>query len=177
LNRELFSEEELDKAGKIIHQPPPLHEVWLDEAGRRQGNEDRIHQRRRNDVLMRNRSRAVQEVITKTPVATGDVDNCPNMLPISDDGSLDSSLSRRDSESEGDIWDGHNNDFAPKAPEGAAPERAQLIPIDFGNNISPLAISSPRRRPYDAGPHPPVIIEPQILAPEGAAPERATHLR
>ena len=174
LNRELFSEEELDEAGNIIYQPPPLHEVWLNEAGRHQGNGDCIRQRRRNDDLMCNRSRAVQQVITKTPVATGDVDDGPNMLPISDDGSLDSSLGRRDSESEGGIWDGHNNDFAPNAPEGAAPERAQLIPIDFDDNIGPSANSSPRRRPYDAGPHPPVIIEPQILAPEGAAPERAT---
>jgi hypothetical protein len=39
LNRELFAEEELDEAGNIIYQPPPLHEVWLDEAGRGQGNE------------------------------------------------------------------------------------------------------------------------------------------
>jgi hypothetical protein len=108
LNRELFSEEELDEAGNIIYQPPPLHEVWLDEAGRRQGNEDRIRQRRRNDDLMHTCSRAVQQVITKTHVATGDVDDGPNMLPISDDGSLDSSLGRRDSESEGGIWDGHN---------------------------------------------------------------------
>ena len=80
------------------------------------------------------------------------------MLPVLNDGSLDSSLCRRDSESEGGIWDGHNNDFAPNAPEGAAPERAQLIPIDFDGNIGPSAISSPRRRPADAGPHPPFII-------------------
>ncbi len=33
LNRELYAEKELDKAGNIIYQPPPLHEVWLDEAG------------------------------------------------------------------------------------------------------------------------------------------------
>ncbi len=33
LNRELYAEEELDKAGNLIYQPPPLHEVWLDEAG------------------------------------------------------------------------------------------------------------------------------------------------
>ena len=96
------------------------------------------------------------------------------MLPILKDGSLDSSLGQRDSESEGGIWDGHNNDFAPNAPEGAAPERAQLIPIDFDDNIGPLAISSPRRHADDAGPHPPLVIEPQIIAPEGAAPERAT---
>ncbi len=33
LNRELYAKEELEKAGNIIYQPPPLHEVWLDEAG------------------------------------------------------------------------------------------------------------------------------------------------
>jgi hypothetical protein len=92
LNRELFAEEELDEAGNIIYQPPPLHEVCLDEAGRRQGNEDCIRQRRRNDNLMRERNRAVQRVIA-TPVNTGPVpDNGPDMLPISDNGSVDSSL-------------------------------------------------------------------------------------
>ncbi len=34
LNRELYAEDELDKAGNLIYRPPPLHEVWLDEAGR-----------------------------------------------------------------------------------------------------------------------------------------------
>jgi hypothetical protein len=33
LNKELYAEEELDKAGNIIYQPPPLHEVWLNETG------------------------------------------------------------------------------------------------------------------------------------------------
>jgi hypothetical protein len=42
LNRELYAEEELDKAGNHIYQPPPLHEIWLDEAGQQQGNEDSI---------------------------------------------------------------------------------------------------------------------------------------
>jgi hypothetical protein len=70
LNRELFAKEELDEAGNILYQPPPLHEVWLDEAGRRQGNIDRILQHRRNDDLMRERDRAVQRVTT-TPVTTG----------------------------------------------------------------------------------------------------------
>ena len=32
-NRELYAGEELDKASNLIYQPPPLHEVWLDEAG------------------------------------------------------------------------------------------------------------------------------------------------
>ncbi len=45
-NRELYAEDELDEVGNLIYPPPPLHEVWLDEAGRRQGNKDRIRQRR-----------------------------------------------------------------------------------------------------------------------------------
>jgi hypothetical protein len=129
LNRELFAEEELDEAGNIIYQPPPLHEVWLDEAGRRQGNEDCICQRRRNDDLMCERNRAVQRVIT-TPVNTGPVpDNDPNLLPISEDGSVDSSLYTRDSESEGGTWDNHDDDNVSNAPEGA-----QLIPPDVDDN-------------------------------------------
>jgi hypothetical protein len=43
-NCEIYAEEELDEAGNIIYRPPPLHEVWLDDAGHRQGNKDRIHQ-------------------------------------------------------------------------------------------------------------------------------------
>jgi hypothetical protein len=31
--RELYADEYLNKAGKKIYQPPPLHKVWLDEAG------------------------------------------------------------------------------------------------------------------------------------------------
>ncbi len=50
---------------------------------------------------MRERNRAVQWVIA-TPVNTGPVpDNGPDMLPISDNGSVDSSLYTRESESEG----------------------------------------------------------------------------
>jgi hypothetical protein len=33
LNRELYAEKGLNKAGNIIYLPPPLHEVWLDKAG------------------------------------------------------------------------------------------------------------------------------------------------
>jgi hypothetical protein len=92
LNRELYAEEELNKAGNIIYQPPPLHEVWLDEAGRRQGNKDCIQQCRRNDDLMRDRNRAVQQAVP-TPVTTvKNADDDPDMLPISDDDSVDSSL-------------------------------------------------------------------------------------
>ena len=107
--QELYAEDELDEAGNIIYQPPPLHDVWLDETGRRQGNADRIRQRRQNEDRMRDCNRAIRKTIPP-PVAT-DVDDAgevPGVAPISDDGSVDSSLLSHASESEGDIW-GNNN--------------------------------------------------------------------
>jgi hypothetical protein len=43
-NRELLLKTNSMRPVIFIYRPPPLHEVWLDEAGRRQGNEDRIRQ-------------------------------------------------------------------------------------------------------------------------------------
>ena len=130
-NRELYAEDDLNEAGNIIYRPPPLHEVWLDEAGCRQGNEDRIRQRHRNEDLMCERIRAIQKIIPK-PIATDLDDVCdgPGVAPISDDGSVDSSLLSHASESEGDIW-GNNNydDDASNAHEGA-----NLVPPDFNGN-------------------------------------------
>ena len=60
-NNELYAEDELNEAGNSIYQPPPLHEVWLDEAGCRQGNEDHIHQFRCNEDLMPERNHAVRK--------------------------------------------------------------------------------------------------------------------
>ena len=56
-NRELYVEDEFDSDGMLVYKPPPLHEVWLDEAGRRQGKEDLLRQRRRNEDLMRSQKR------------------------------------------------------------------------------------------------------------------------
>ncbi len=92
LNRELYAEEKLDKAGKIIYHQPPLHEVWLYEAGHQQCNKDCIRQHCRNNDIMRDRNHAVQQAVP-TPVKTvKNADDDPDMLPISDDDSVDSSL-------------------------------------------------------------------------------------
>jgi hypothetical protein len=37
----------------LIYKPPPLHKVWLDEAGRCQGKDDLLQQHRQNEELMR----------------------------------------------------------------------------------------------------------------------------
>jgi hypothetical protein len=58
-----YAEEELNEASNIIYQPPPLHEVWLDEAGRQQGNEDQIRQCWMNKDLMRDCNCAVRQAI------------------------------------------------------------------------------------------------------------------
>jgi hypothetical protein len=63
LNMELYTEEELDKAGNIIYQPPPLHEVWLNEAGHQQGNKDCIRQRHWNDDLMHDCNQVFQQIV------------------------------------------------------------------------------------------------------------------
>ena len=79
---------------------------------------------------MRDRNRAVRKSITP-PVAT-DVDDggdVPGVAPISDDGSVDSSLLSHASESEGDIWGNNNYDDASNAHEGA-----NLVPPDFDGN-------------------------------------------
>jgi hypothetical protein len=80
---------------------------------------------------MRDRNCAVWKSISP-PVVT-DVDDAgyvPGVAPISDNGSVDSSLFSRASESEGDIW-GNNNydDDASNAHEGA-----NLVPPDFDGN-------------------------------------------
>ena len=43
-NRELYVEDEFDADDMLIYKPPPLHEVWLNETGRRQGKEDLLRQ-------------------------------------------------------------------------------------------------------------------------------------
>jgi hypothetical protein len=52
-NRELYVEDEFDSDGLLEYKPPPLHEVWLDEAGRRQRKEDLLRQHRRDEDLCR----------------------------------------------------------------------------------------------------------------------------
>jgi len=59
-----------------------------------------------------------------------DVGKVPGVAPISDDGSVDSSLFSRTSESEGDIWGSNNyDDDASTDHEGA-----NLVLPDFNGN-------------------------------------------
>ncbi len=68
----------------LVYKPPPLHEVWLDEAGRRQGKEDLLRQRRRNEDLMRSQKRETRKQMGPTPVVASPVEDIvPEGAPIS----------------------------------------------------------------------------------------------
>jgi hypothetical protein len=88
------------------------------------------------------------------------------MLPVSDDGSIDSSLYSQDSESEGGIWGNQYNDDISIAPEGA-----QLFPPDDDGNRAPLVglpagcNIGPEREAARPAPN---IVPAPIIAPEGA---------
>jgi hypothetical protein len=79
-------------------------------------------------------NQAIQQIVPPSVTTDKDAVDDPSMLPVSDDGSIDSSLSySRDSESEGGIWDNQYNDEVSIAPEGA-----QLIQPDDDGNRAPL---------------------------------------
>ena len=103
----------------MIYQPPPLHKVWLDEAGLRHDNKYHIQQWRQNEDLMRDRKWSCHIIHSYSCHARQDADDDPILLPISDDDSVDSSLYSRDSESEGGFCDNQYNDDVSIAPEGA----------------------------------------------------------
>jgi hypothetical protein len=52
-NYKLYVEDEFDCDDFLIYKSPPLHEVWLDEAGCCQGKEDSLRQCHQNEDLMR----------------------------------------------------------------------------------------------------------------------------
>jgi hypothetical protein len=115
---------------------------------------------------MRDRNHAVQQAVPTPVTIVNNTDDDPDMLPIFDDDSVDSSLYSQDSESEGGIWDNQYNDDISIAPEGA-----QLIPPDDDGNRA-LLVGSPVGR--NVGPEceaarpAPNIVPAPIQAPEGA---------
>ena len=112
---------------------------------------------------MRDRNRAVQQSIPATTAK--DAEDDPDLLPISDEDSVDSSLYSRDSESEGGIWDNQYNDDVSIAPEGAQlippddVDRVPLVGSPVGRNIGPEREAA---RPV------PNLAPAPIQAPEGA---------
>ena len=120
---------------------------------------------------MRERNRAVKKSITP-PVATDvdDVGNVPGVAPISDNGSVDSSLLSHASESEGDIWGNNNYDDASNAHEGA-----NLVPPDVDGNegvqptIGIYRIQEMMRQRHYEDPDGRTTILPAIIQPKNAS--------
>ncbi len=167
--RELYADKELNKAGNIIYQPPPLHKVWLNEAGRREGNKDRLCKCHRNDNLMSDCNHAVKKVIP-TPVATDnlDNDNAPDVTQISDDSSVDSLLFSCDLESEGGIQDNTNNNDVSFTPEGG---NQNVIPPNNKGIRAPVAGLPINCDNEGVNPLPNNVPDPNP-APEGARHQR-----
>jgi hypothetical protein len=132
-NRELYIEDEFDADDILIYSPLPLHNVWLDETGHRQGKEDLLWQRCHNEDLMRAQRRNVRETIGCTPTLPSVVDPVPDCAAVLDDESVASSVvCSQNSEPEGDYVDDYDDDDSfvhipnpPPAPnivnEGAGP--------------------------------------------------------
>ncbi len=111
-------------------------------------------------------NQAVQQIVPLPETTDKDAVNDPSMLPVFDDGSIDSSLYSQDSESEGGIWDNQYNDDISIAPEGAQlipPDddgiRVPLVGLPVGCNIGPER---------EAACPAPNIVPAPIIAPEGA---------
>ncbi len=96
---------------------------------------------------MRECNRAVRKAILK-PVVTDldDAGDVPGVAPISDDGSVDSLLFSRASESERDIWGNNYDNDASNVHEGAN----QVLPNFNGNEgvqPTPIIIQAPEGAP------------------------------
>ena len=71
LNRDWYSEDEHDDNRKLIYQPPPSEDIWIDEQGFRNCWNELENQHRRQEGCIREKNRAVLGII---PLNTKD--NC-----------------------------------------------------------------------------------------------------
>ncbi len=90
----------------------------IDEADRRQGKEDLLRQRHRNEDLMRSQKRETRERMGPTPVVASPVEDIvPEGAPISDDDSVVSSVYSVHSEPEGEFRDDLDNHVPGPPPQ------------------------------------------------------------
>ncbi len=103
-------EEEFNADDNLIYKPPPLHKVWLDEPGRRQGKEDLLRQHCRNEDLMHIQHRDLREKVGDTPTPPVVDDPVPGCGAILDNDSDASSVCSQNSEPEGEYVDDYDDD-------------------------------------------------------------------
>ncbi len=95
----------------LVCKPPPLHKVWLDEAGRCQGKEDLLQQCCQNEELMRAQRKETQERMGPTHLLpTPAKDIVPQGAPIPNNDSEVSSVYSQHSDSEGEFRNDDNYD-------------------------------------------------------------------
>ena len=91
INNDWYAGEEFDNADNIIYQPPPLHNVWLDERVRRDWKQDLVQKRRCTEYRICGRNRAMTDIVMLNIKDYGNF--YPTDDPISDDElSVDSSV-------------------------------------------------------------------------------------
>ncbi len=90
----------------LVYKPPPLHKVWLDEAGCHQGKEDLLRQRCWDKELMCAQCKETRECMGPTSLLpTPAKDIVPEGAPISNNDSVVSSVYSQQSEPEGEFRD------------------------------------------------------------------------
>ncbi len=148
-NQELYVEDKFDADGMLVYKPPPLHKVWLDEAGRCQGKEDLLQQHCQNEELMHAQCNETRECMGPTlllPTPAKDI--VPKGAPIFDNDSVVSSVYSQHSEPEGEFRDDDNYDGFVHIPQ--PPLAPNIVNEGAGPNLIPEGDES-------------------IQAPEGAA--------
>jgi hypothetical protein len=103
-NCKLHVEDEFDDDDVLIDNPPPLLEVWLNEAGRCQVKEELLRQCCQHEDLMHARCQEIHERVGLTPPSPV-TNSVPNDAIISDDESMDSSVCSQHSELKGELRD------------------------------------------------------------------------
>ena len=83
-NRDWYAQDEHYDNVKLIQQPPPLEDVWLDEQGRRNFRHELENNSRCQDYLICENNRAVSKII---PLAEDNNAKPPTGAPIFDNES------------------------------------------------------------------------------------------
>ena len=155
-NRDIYAEEEFDGDGILIYQPPPLHQVWLDEPERRDRDHKLRKQRaRRHDIELERRNAIPLEAPPPATKPTRHPTPLPDLGVVSDD---DSSLSSNDSFSPNDINESEGEKWADHPSVILNPQPIPQIENEHEHSTTL--------------PQPPMVIPPEDLsnAPEGAVP-------
>ena len=175
-NRECYVADEYDDDDLLVYKPPPLDEVWLSDAERRDRKEKLAAQRRRNELRERHMR---DQILSKGPSPS-----MPDLVPQDDESSDDETVHDDDplsqdvdARSEGDDtgpmpapWQDHPN-IAVDANDEESPA---VVEPDPAPNIDDTPTES-TTAPSDPAPN--IANEGADTANEGAPTRRSTRRR